>query len=623
MRLLDADRILARAREAQPAWAARSASQRCATLSRLRRAIALECESIAESIARETTKPLLEALSGDVLVTLELMRYYEAHAPAILRPRRVGKPAFFFRGARFESHLEPYGVALIFGPSNYPFQLSMIPAITALAAGNAVVLKCSERTPQTAALIARLCAKADLPPDLVQVLHDGPEESAALIDARPDIILFTGSSRHGQMVAEHAAKHLIPTILELGGKDAALVFADCHLERAVEGITYGAFSNAGQVCVGVKRVYVEASIYEDFVARMKQRIASLRVSTDPAADLCPISGARATELHAQIEDAIARGATLQTARDRSGLLGSEPVLLTGVSPESRILAEECFGPVLCAAPFASEEEALALANQSPFALSASVWTRNRARARRIAARISAGSCSINDVIRVIANPRAAFGGNRHSGHGRYHGPEGLRAFSRVRTIMQASDRRVREINWFPFSGRTGRLLAGLLRFRHGQAGLAGRLIDMLIPLLLVAVFSPFLAAQTKTETHLTVNVRLTNDAHGDLAYLIFSSPSGFPGDREQAVRHGFLPIPAGAQEMRIDIDLPPGTYAVSVYEDLNGNHKLDHNFLGIPREPVGASNNPQARMGPPRFDECSFHIGTDPKNITITLVRGL
>lgn len=619
----DANRILARAREVQPAWASLSASQRCFILGRLRRAIALECESIAELIAREATKPLLDALSGDVLVTLEMMRYYEGNAPELLRPRRVGKPGFFFHGARFESHLEPHGVALIFGPSNYPFQLSMTPTITALTAGNAVVLKCSERTPETAALIARLCAQADLPPDLVQVLHDGPEESAALIDARPDIILFTGSSRHGRMVAEHAAKYIIPTILELGGKDAALVFADCHMERAIEGITYGAFLNAGQVCVGVKRAYVEASIYEEFVTRMSQRIANLRVGTDPGADLRPISGSRVTELRAQIDDALSRGATLQSPQNRSSALGSEPVLLAGVPPDSRILAEECFGPVLCIAPFADEEDALRLANQNAFALSSSVWTRDRARARRIATRISAGSCAVNDVIRGIANPFAPFGGNRLSGYGRYHGPEGLHAFSRVRTIMRASDRRTREINWFPYSDRTRRQLVSLLRFRHGQTGLAARLIRMIMPLLLLAVPCINLAAQSKPETHLTVNVRLTDDAHGDMAYLVFSSPSGFPGDRNKAVRHGFLPIPPGAQQMSIETDLPPGTYAVSVYEDLNGNHKLDHNFLGIPQEPVGASNNPKVRMGPPHFDECSFQIGTTSKNITITLLRGL
>src|SRR5579862_3328984 len=180
------DRILARARAAQPAWAALTVSRRCAILRNLRHEIALQCESIADTIARETSKPLLDALSGDVLVTLEHLRYYESYAARTLRPRRIGKPSFLFRGARFEASFEPHGVALIFGPSNYPFQLSVIPLITALAAGNAVVLKCSERTPETAALIASLCAKANFPAGLVQVLYDSPEESAALIDARPD-----------------------------------------------------------------------------------------------------------------------------------------------------------------------------------------------------------------------------------------------------------------------------------------------------------------------------------------------------------------------------------------------------------------------------------------------------
>lgn len=618
---LEASRVLSIARGAQPAWAALSVTRRCAILSCLRREIALQCESIAESIARETSKPLLDALSGDVLVTLEMMRYSEAHAARILRPRKIGKPALLFRGARFESHYQPHGVALIFGPSNYPFQLSMVPLVTALAAGNAVVLKCSERTPETAGLIANLCAKANLPPGVVQVLHDHPEESAALIDARPDIILFTGSSRHGQMVAERAAKRLIPAILELGGKDAALVFADCHLERAVEGIAYGAFSNGGRVCVGVKRAYIEASIYDEYVERLRRRIASLNVGFGSDADLCPLSGASAMALREQIEDALTRGATLHCPEDRNEI-GSMPALLSGVPADARILKEECFGPVLCVRPFTDESEALALANESAFALGSSVWTGNRARARRVASGLSAGSCSVNDVIRAIANPHAAFGGNRFSGYGRYHGPEGLRAFSRIKTIMQASDRGKREINWFPFTTQTRRLLARLVRFRHASTGPVARLHRMLLPVLLVLASSVATTAQPKAQAHLTVDVRLAAGAHGELAYLVFNSPAGFPGDEERAIRRGFLPIPGNAKQIRIDAYLPPGTYAVSVYEDLNGNHKLDHNIVGIPREPVGASNNPSSRMGPPTFKECSFRLGEGAKTIQVVLVRG-
>jgi 4,4'-diapolycopenoate synthase len=616
---LASDQILAQANAAQPAWAALSMSRRCDIIGDIRREIALHCETIADTIATETSKPPLDALSGDVLVTLEHLRYYEGHAARILRPRRIGKPAFFFRGARFETHFEPHGVALIFGPSNYPFQLSVIPLITALAAGNGVVLKCSERTPQTAVLIARLCANADLPRGLVQVLHDGPERSAALIDASPDFIFFTGSSRHGQQVAQRAAKQLIPTILELGGKDASLVFADCHLDRAIEGITYGAFSNAGRVCVSVKRVYVQASIYNEFLALLKQRIAKLCVGSGPNADFCPLPTDAQSCLSIQIEDALSRGATLHWPQDRAAI-AQGPVLLTDVPHESRILTEESFGPALCVAPFGDEFEAIALANGSPFALSSSVWTHNRSRARRMAAQLSAGSCAVNDVIRTIANPYAAFGGNRLSGNGRYHGPEGLRAFSRMKTIMLAGDRRAREINWFPYSSRTRRQLANLLRLRHGGRGIAARISRALLPLLGGIILSVHAASEAKT--HLTMNVRLTEHAHGELAYLIFASPSGFPGDRDKALHRGFLPIPEGAHRLRIEIDLPSGTYAASVYEDLNGNRKLDHNLIGIPKEPVGVSGKPSGRFGPPRFDDCSFRLSHSPNTITITLVHG-
>jgi 4,4'-diapolycopenoate synthase len=140
-------------------------------------------------------------------------------------------------------------------------------------------------------------------------------------------------------------------------------------------------------------------------------------------------------------------------------------------------------------------------------------------------------------------------------------------------------------------------------------------------LLVSAVLPVTLAAQSKVEAHLTIDLYLTQEAHGELGYLIFSSPSGFPGDRDKALRHGFLPIPTNAQRLRIDADLPPGIYAVTVYEDLNSNHKLDHNLIGIPREPVGVSNNPPARFGPPHFSECSFRLGDTAQTITITLVE--
>lgn len=613
--------ILNRARQTQTSWAALGVSRRCEVLRNLRREIAAQCEPIAALIAQETSKPALDALSGDVLVTLQMMRYYEASAAKILRSRRIGKPAFFFRGTRFEQHFEPHGVALIFGPSNYPLQLSLIPVVTALTAGNAVVLKCSEQTPETAALITTLCAKAHLPGDLVQVVHDDAEESAALINARPDILLFTGSSHNGRKVAERAAQYLIPTILELGGKDASLVFADCRLERAVEGITYGAFLNAGRVCVATKRAYIEASIYDEFISRLVRRMANLRIGRGPDTDICSSSMELRPSLREQVNDALARGARLHYPNNCSAI-GTLPVLLSGVPDDAPILTEETFGPVLCVAPFADETQALALANGCPFALSSSVWTRDRTRARRIALRLSAGSCAVNDVIRAIANPRAAFGGNRQSGYGRYHGPEGLRAFSRVKTISLTTNLRAKEINWFPFSGRTRSQLAWLIRVFYGRRGPALRLRRLLL-FLLLGTSLVISAPPEPAETHLSIDVLLTPNAHGEVGYLVFDSPSGFPGDKSKAIRHGFVAIAPGPRKLRIDTALHPGTYAVTVYEDLNRNHKVDHNFIGIPNEPVGASNNPKPHMRPPRFDESSFHLGADSQTIIIRLVRGL
>lgn len=620
MTSLEANRIMARAQEAHPAWAALDVSQRCAALSRVRRELARNCESIADLIARETAKPLLDALSGDVMVTLEALRYCERHAAEVLRARKLRKPAFFFRGAQFEELFEPHGTVLIFGASNYPLQLAMVPMISALAAGNAVVLKCSDRAPDTAALIARICTAADLPRDLVQILHWGPADSAMLVDARPDMIFFTGSCRHGQAVAERAAKHLIPIVLELGGKDAALVFADCNFERAVEGIVYGAFSNSGRVCVGIKRVYVEAPVYENFLKRIKVRMTSLRVGLECDSDLAPLSSREAGVLRSQIQDALDRGATLHTSKN-AGEIGCQPVILTDVPADARLLKEESFGPVLCIAPFSSESQGIALANDSPFALGASIWTRSSPRARRVAAQLCAGICTVNDAIRAVANPHAPFGGNRLSGYGRYRGPEGLRAFSRIKTIMLANDRRSREVNWFPCTARTRRQLAGLLRFRHARTAFTGPLRRLLLSLLFASSFCLSLPSQSKPQTHLSIDVHLDQHAHGEIGYLVFNSPLGFPDSQKRAIRHGFLPIPAGARRLRIDTWLPAGTYAVSVYEDWNGNQKLDRNFMGIPREPVGVSNNPPARTGPPQFNQCSFRLGDSARTITINLAH--
>lgn len=196
-------------------------------------------------------------------------------------------------------------------------------------------------------------------------------------------------------------------------------------------------------------------------------------------------------------------------------------------------------------------------------------------------------------------------------------------FSRIKTVMHASDRSATQMNWFPFTSRTRTQLSQLIRIRHGCDGVFAQL-SRVLPCLLIALLAPFVGtAQPQRESRLNVDVHLTADAHGDLAYLVFASGEGFPGDRTKAIRHGFVPIAGHANQMSFEEVLPPGTYAVSVYEDLNGNHKLDHNMIGIPREPVGASNNPKGRFGPPRFADCVFELGRTGATITINIVKGL
>jgi acyl-CoA reductase-like NAD-dependent aldehyde dehydrogenase len=464
----DAQGRLARAREAQAQWGQTPTERRARALRPLRLAIADRMDEIITVIRDEVGKPPMDALGGDLMVTLELLRFYERNATHILRPRERGKPPFFFTGTRFKELLEPHGVVLICAPWNYPLQLSVVPMATALFAGNAVLLKCSERTPRTARMIEELCAAAGLPEGLVQVSCESPEEAAALLQARPDLLFFTGSSRNGREVAAKAAALMIPAVMELGGKDAALVFDSCDLERTANGLAYGSFSNAGQVCIGTKRIYVQQRVYDDFLRIFVERVGQLRIGTTIESDLGPIKFDMVRRLlDEQISDALARGATLQSPRQKD-TTETTPLVLTGVPEDARLLLEESFGPAVCVAPFHSEAEAIGMANASEFALAASVWTGDSAQAERVASRLQCGSCTVNDVIRSIANPNAAFGGNRSSGYGRYHGAEGLRTFSRTKTVMTASWLHRTEIHWFPSQSLTFARVRALLKARHGS-----------------------------------------------------------------------------------------------------------------------------------------------------------
>jgi len=471
-------RAVERGRAAFAGWSVTPIPERVRLLGRLRGLLVQGIDEHVARIAAATGKPHVEALAGDLLTCVDFIRYHEAHAAEHLAPEpRPG--GLLFGLSKFHVEYSPIGVVAVFSPWNYPLQLALIPTVTALAAGNTVVLKPSEITPTVGELIGGLCREAGFPADVVQIVQGGPAVGRALIAARPDKIFFTGSVATGREVMRAAAEQLIPLELELGGKDPMIVFADANLERAVRGAVYGAFANAGQACVSVERLYVERPIYERFVQRAAEEAAKLRVGSGLEADIGPIiSAAQLDKIEAHLADAVERGARVVGQKRVDGRR-FHPLVLRDADHTMRVMREETFGPLLPVMPFDGEEQAVTLANDSDYGLSGSVWTRDLERGRRVAGRLVCGSCAVNDVIKNISNPHVPFGGERQSGFGRYHGPEGLRAFSRVRSVMVSGGMLPREINWFPYGRAAYNALKLLIQAGYGEGGAGARVKGIL------------------------------------------------------------------------------------------------------------------------------------------------
>jgi acyl-CoA reductase-like NAD-dependent aldehyde dehydrogenase len=439
-------------------WAALAVEQRLTYLKRLRCYLAEHAESVANTIGEGTGKPKIEALTADILPTLDTISWLERHAAKLLRRRLLPTP-LFLHGKQSYVEYAPYGVVLVIAPWNFPLQLALVPALTALAAGNTVIIKPSEVVPAIGPLLSQLMEQAGFPPGVVQVLNGGKELGAALVSGSPDFIFFTGSVATGKQIQAEAAKRLIPTTLELGGKDPMIVFSDANLERAVQAAIWGAFTNSGQVCMSVERLFVERSVYDRFLEMLTATVRELRQGPGEDADIGAMtSPAQIEVVRRQVADALRRGARLLTGQppedwQLDGGWFLAPMVLTGVEADWPIMQEETFGPVLPVMPFDSEESAIRLANDSPFGLNASVFSSDLARAQRVAGRLQSGSVVINDVIVTVANPNLPFGGVKQSGLGRYHGEMGLLSFCRQKSVMVDRGKLRRELAWYPYRGR--------------------------------------------------------------------------------------------------------------------------------------------------------------------------
>lgn len=460
------------ARDSQSDWAALSRRKRAAILRKFRRLLYERRHEVAELIGRENGKPASEALAAEVLVTLDFAATYARLAPRLLRPRRRRAATMTMMLKRVIVEYEPHGVIGVISPWNYPFMLAAGVVLPALVAGNAVVLKPSEFTPSSGELLVDLLHRAGVPQGVLAFLPGDGVTGAALVNAGVDKISFTGSVATGRKVAMECARQLIPCSLELGGSDPALVLDDADVRRAVRGILWGRFSNAGQTCVAPKRVFVADAVYDEFSRILADEVRQLKVGdgTHAGTEVGPmIRPSQAALVREQIHDAVDRGATiLARARAPLGEGWVAPILLTDVDPQSRVLTEETFGPVLPLVRVHDDDEAVRLANDSDFGLSASVWSASRRRAVRVARRLHAGTVAINDSTVVAGMANVPHGGVKASGLGRAHGVEGLMECVRTRTIVRDRMKFRRQPWWFRYTERNAKRFDAIVRAAHGS-----------------------------------------------------------------------------------------------------------------------------------------------------------
>jgi succinate-semialdehyde dehydrogenase/glutarate-semialdehyde dehydrogenase len=480
---------VANAGAAQKSWAAVPVRDRLRILKRFGQLLCDQKDRVAAVISREAGKPEAEALSTEILVVLDTVKYLQDHLYGFLRPEPVphGNPAMKLkRGTLLR---QPYGVIGIISPWNYPFSVPSAETLTALATGNAVALKPSEFTPYSSLELQRLLVEAGLDRDLLQVITGDGSAGAALLNTGIHKIVFTGSVATGKRVAQAAAGRLLPVVLELGGKDPMIVLEDADLEVASSAAVWGAFMNAGQTCLSVERCYVHESIYQGFLERCVEKTNKLRIGhshplrsdqlgehasqsaqrmghPELEIDMGPMIHQRQLQtVEAHVADAISRGARLLAGGKALPDLGANffaPTILADVDHSMTIMREETFGPVLPVRSFKTEDEAVTLANDSEFGLAASIFTGNRGRGEALARRIDAGTVMVNDVIACFGISEAPHGGVKASGIGRTHGRFGLEEMVWPKYVDSDRVPRMKKLWWYGYGPAFAEQMSGFV-----------------------------------------------------------------------------------------------------------------------------------------------------------------
>jgi acyl-CoA reductase-like NAD-dependent aldehyde dehydrogenase len=464
-----------RGRAAQPTWEAYGFEGRGRVLLRMQKWVMDNADRIVRTIVSETGKTYEDAQLAEISYGGAAFGFWAKNAPEYLADERVKTSAVFVKGKKLILRYRPLGLIGVIGPWNYPLTNSFGDCVPALAAGNSVILKPSEITPLTSLLLAEGLRECGIPEDVFLVATGRGATGAALVE-EVDMIMFTGSTRTGRKVAEAAGKRLIPASLELGGKDPMIVLADADLERAANVATYYSMQNSGQTCISIERAYVEAPVYDEFVAKVTDKVRALRqgrpdggpgtvevgsMTFPPQVDL--------VEDH--VNDALSKGARALTGGHRGAGDGHffEPTVLVEVDHSMKIMTEETFGPTLPIMKVRDADEAVRLANDSPYGLAGSVFSKDTAKGEKIARRVESGAVCVNDAIINFAALELPMGGVKASGLGSRHGAGGIRKYCNQQAILVTPRLALkREPHFFPYTRGGTKRLGKALKLLYGR-----------------------------------------------------------------------------------------------------------------------------------------------------------
>ncbi len=460
---VDAQTILKLARREASVWQSTSVQDRLHLLHQFKKTLKEDLEDWVTCLSKHEQKTPTDALTSEVMTTLSTLNFLLKNGKQLLKPRQE-KTSLFSRGDRAKVIHKPYGVILIFSPWNVPMQLSLIPIFTSLLAGNAIILKPSERLSeafilQLVAFVRKTLQKVGVSEHLIQIVEGGPTIGQALIQEKPDKIFFTGGTYSGQLVYEQAARLMIPCVLELGGNDALIVCEDAFVERAAKAAVWGALFSGGQACISLERIYVHKMVSTAFIQLVQNELNQLQVGRDLPLELNVVAKNQTVQ---QVQEALDQGACLLFGDPE--LRTVTPILLTNIHSNMRVMRDETFGPVLPIQTFESEEDVIELVNQSEYGLNAAIFSRDLKRAERLAHALEVGNCMINNVLTNVSNMNLPFGGRKKSGFGVSHGVEGFYEFTRPFSLTINKGKTTRSINWFPYKEEGLKFLKAFVKF---------------------------------------------------------------------------------------------------------------------------------------------------------------